>query len=78
MEGKKKAIYAIYRALTITLTIGRTKVVVERFLLIFREIILAYTLHRNMKGHWLSVVRMSFVVILHSQNLTWHAFIINC
>ena len=54
------------------------KVVVERFLLIFREIILAYTLHRNMEGHWWSVVRMLFVVILHSQNLMWHAFIISC
>ena len=54
------------------------KVAVERFLLIFREIILAYALRRIMKGHWLSVVRMLFVVILHSQNLMWHAFIISC
>ena len=54
------------------------KVVVERFLLIFREIILAYTLHCNMKGHWLSVIQMLFVVILHSQNLMWHAFLLNC
>ena len=54
------------------------KVVVERFLSIFREIILAYTLHRSMKGHWLSVVRMLFVVILHRQNPMCHAFIINC
>ena len=54
------------------------KVVVERFILIFREITLAYTLQCSMKGHCLSVVRMLFVVILHSQNLMWHAFIINC
>ena len=54
------------------------KVVVERFLLIFREIILAYTLHRDMKGQWLSVVQMLFTVILHSQNLMRHAFTINC
>ena len=53
------------------------KVAAERFLLIFREIILAYALHRNMKGNCLSVVRMLFVVILHSQNLMWHAFIVN-
>ena len=53
------------------------KVVVERFLLIFREIILAYTFHCSMKGHWLSVVQMLFVVILHSENLMPHACINN-
>ena len=68
----------MYRALTITLTRRRMKVVVKKFVLTFREVILPYTFHRNMKGHWLSVIRMLFVVILHSQNLMRHAFIINC
>ena len=54
------------------------KVVVERCLLIFREITLDYILHCNMKDNLLSVVQMLFVVILHTQNLMWHAFIINC
>ena len=74
LTGEKSA---IYRALTITLTIRRMKVVTERFSLTFRENILAYTFHGNMKGHWLSMVRMLFIVILHSQNLMRYAFIIN-
>ena len=40
------------------------KIIVERFFLSFREIILLDTFHHNMKGHWLS----------YSLNVVYHHF----